>query len=341
MRDGIIVGGNWIIDQIKIVDNYPEQEKLVTILEEYSSNGGSAYNLLKGFSKLGAGFPLEAVGLLGYDERGQQIIEECNNLSIDTSQLRKTTATATSYTDVMSVQSTGKRTFFHQRGANALLHEDHFDFSRSGAKIFHLGYLLLLDQLDQPDAQGVTGAAKVLKAASEKGFITSADIVSEHSDRFSSIIPPSLPYIDYLFVNEFEAAMLTGIPTIDDAGQIHIKGCYEATSRIIGMGVRQWVILHFPEGVVAMSATGEKLYQPCLRVPAAKIAGAVGAGDAFAAGVLMGVHAHAPLQESLQLGVCAAASSLFKATCSDGILPAAQCLELASQFGYREHPPGV
>lgn len=340
MRDGILVGGNWIIDQVKIIDSYPEQEKLVNILAEYSSNGGSAYNLLKDFTKLGAGFPLEAIGLLGDDERGEKIIDECNRLSINTRQLRKTALAATSYTDVMSVQSTGKRTFFHQRGANALLDETHFDFSASNARIFHLGYLLLLDQLDIPDAKGVTGAAKVLKAASEQGFITSADIVSEHSDRFATIVPPSLPYIDYLFVNEFEAAMLTGIATTENGG-IDRDGCCKAASRIIEMGVRQWVILHFPEGVVAVNAAGEKRFQPCLRVPAERIAGAVGAGDAFATGVLMGVHAGKPLQESLQLGVCAAASSLFEATCSDGILPADQCLQLAEAFGYREQPLAV
>ncbi|WEK36025.1 MAG: carbohydrate kinase family protein [Candidatus Pseudobacter hemicellulosilyticus] len=340
MRQGILVGGNFIIDHVKIIDTYPEQEKLVNILAEYSSNGGSAYNLLKGLCKLGVRFPLEAVGLLGDDERGCQIIEECSSLRIDTQQLRQTDAAATSYTDVMSVHSTGKRTFFHQRGANALLDKAHFNFTTSRARIFHLGYLLLLDQLDLADHNGVTGAAHVLKAASEAGFLTSADIVSENSDRFASIVPPALPYIDYLFVNEFEAGMLTGIATTT-AGAINVSGCFQAASRIIEMGVRQWVILHFPEGVVAVSASGEQLFQPGLRVPADRIAGAVGAGDAFAAGVLMGLHDETPLQDCLLLGVSAAASSLFKATCSDGILPAADCLQLAREFGYREQPVAV
>ncbi|RZM22101.1 MAG: hypothetical protein EOO88_30455, partial [Pedobacter sp.] len=87
MRRGILVGGNWIIDQVKVVDAFPEEEKLVNILNEYSSNGGSAYNILKGLVKLNAGFPLDGVGLVGDDDRGTQIIQDCQDLGIDTSQI--------------------------------------------------------------------------------------------------------------------------------------------------------------------------------------------------------------------------------------------------------------
>jgi Sugar kinases, ribokinase family len=235
----------------------------------------------------------------------------------------------------MSVKSTGKRTFFHQRGANALLDIDDFDFSASQDKIFHLGYLLLLDKLDIIEADGTTRGTKVLKNAKAQGLITSVDIVSERSDRFKDVIPPSLPFIDYLFVNEYEAGMITGIDTMMD-GSIILKRCYEAAHRIIDMGVKQWVILHFPTGVIAVSREGQTHYQPSINMPAEKIAGASGAGDAFAAGVLTGVHNNMDITGCLNLGVCAAASSLFEPTSSDGILPSAECLKLAQLFGYRE-----
>ncbi len=336
MRKGILVGGNWIIDQVKMIDVYPEEEKLVSIVAEYSSNGGSAYNVLKGLAKLKAGFPLSGLGLVGDDERGVCIIEECNCLGIDSSQIKKKTGTFTAYTDVMTVKSTGKRTFFYQKGANALLDIPDFNFSGSTAKMFHLGYLLLLDQLDLMEADGSSRASKVLKYASEQGLITSADIVSEKSDRFKHIIPSSLPHIDYLFVNEFEAGMLTGVKTTSYEGIALMEKCYEAASRIIEMGVRKWVILHFPAGVIAVSKDGTELFQPSIQLPANKIEGAVGAGDAFAAGVLMGIHDELEMAKCLELGVCAAASSLFAATSSDGIVPADQCLLLGSEYGYRD-----
>jgi len=338
MKNGILVGGNWIIDQVKVIDVFPEEEKLVNILEEYNSNGGSAYNVLKGLAKLKIDFPLQGLGLVGDDERGEGIIQECLNLGIDTTQIHKKKGAFTSYTDVMTVKATGKRTFFHQRGANALLGPGDFDFTISSAKMFHLGYLLLLDRLDVIDDDGLTGASKVLKRAKESGFVTSADIVSEKSNRFKMVIPPSLPYIDYLFVNEFEAGMITGIQTISDTGTPLLDNCYKAAAKIIEMGVNKWVILHFPLGAIAVSKDGKKLFQNSVNLPYNKIEGAVGAGDAFAAGVLMGLHNDRLMKYCLELGVCAAASSLFAATSSDSIMKAEECLLLQKKYGFRPEP---
>jgi sugar/nucleoside kinase (ribokinase family) len=336
MREGILVGGNWIVDQVKVIDRYPSQQALSNILSECCSNGGSAYNIVMDLNKLQAPFPVEGVGLVGDDGRGRQIISNCKALGINTIQLKAMPGVSTSYTDVMSVMSTGMRTFFHQRGANALLDEEHFDFSISTAKIFHLGYLMLLDKLDAIKDNGNTGAAEVLKRAGEYGLITSVDLVSQESEYFTSIVPPSLPYIDYLFLNEFEAWMLSGVNTTTGDNEISVERCYEAASNIISMGVRKWVVIHFPAASLAINAADERFYQPSLKIPPEKIGGSVGAGDAFAAGVLLGVHQGWPMQQCLNLGVCAAASSMGKSTCSDSVLPYQACLALANEYSYRE-----
>ena len=52
--------GNFIIDHVKLIDYYPAEEMLATILQQSSSNGGGPYNVLKNLAKLGAEFPLEA-----------------------------------------------------------------------------------------------------------------------------------------------------------------------------------------------------------------------------------------------------------------------------------------
>jgi len=336
MRNGMLVGGNWIIDQVKIIDSYPPEERLVSIVAEYRSNGGSAYNILKNLFKMQVSFPLEGLGLVGDDERGCKILEDCRSMSININQIKKTDKACTSYTDVMSVSATGKRTFFHHRGANALLDESYFDFSVSQAKIFHLGYLLLLDKLDKIGPDGSTGASRVFKKAKEYGFITSVDIVSEASVRFKEIIPPSLPYIDFLFVNEFEATMLTGIGTSDDNGELSIEKCYQAAEALINKGVQRWAILHFPQGVLAVNRNKKRIFQPSVKLSAGNIIGAVGAGDAFAAGVLTGVHENWSMEKSLELGVCTAASSLFAATPSDSVISYKECLAIAKRYGYRE-----
>ena len=168
-RSGIISGGNWIVDHVKLIDNWPPQDALASILSQSDGNGGSAYNLLKNLSRLGAGFPLEAIGLVGDDADGRAILADCAAHRIDPTQLRRANDVATSYTDVMTVRATGRRTFFHQRGANAKLAPAHFDFTATKAKWFHLGYLLLLDTLDSLGADGRPAAVEVLARARAAG----------------------------------------------------------------------------------------------------------------------------------------------------------------------------
>lgn len=336
MRRGIIAGGNWIIDHIKTINVYPLKEELALILHENSSNGGSAYNVLKNLSKLGADFPLEAIGMIGDDENGKLILEDCKKHKLETSRLLKTTQSGTSFTDVMSEQETGKRTFFHNRGANDYLSEWHFDFSVSNCRIFHLGYLLMLRELDAIDANGNSGASNVLRKAKESGFKTSADLVSVRCEDFKRIVQPSLKFIDYFFLNEIEANLLTGVEIKED-GRILIENCFTCAALILEQGVKEWVFLHFDGGVVAVNKGGEKIFQSSLNIPRSMIKGTVGAGDAFAAGILFGMHEGFPIEKTLKLGVSSAASCLFKPTCSDGIISYTECFSLIEQFGIKEY----
>jgi sugar/nucleoside kinase (ribokinase family) len=332
-RSGILAGGNWIVDHVKLIDTWPAQDALASILSEGTGNGGSAYNLLKNLAILGATFPLEAAGLVGDDADGRAILADCARHRIDTKQLRTRHGAATSYTDVMTVRSTGRRTFFHQRGANALLDAGDFDFTQTRAWHFHLGYLLLLDRLDEL-VGGRPRAAEVLARARAAGLTTSVDCVSEASDRFQQHILPVLPEVDVLLANDFEAEKTTGL-TLNRGGKIDHAAIEAAARRLIAQGVRQWAVIHFPEAVCACSAAGECVWQPSVAVPPDFIAGAAGAGDALAAGVLLGWHDGRPMQECLRFGVCAAAASLSHPSCSDGVKSLDACLALGDRFGFR------
>lgn len=336
VRHGLLAGGNWILDHVKLIDAWPEQDALATIVDESWGNGGSPYNILKDLARLEAPFPLEAVGLVGDDTGGRRIQGDCHAHKIDTSQLRVTAAAPTSYTDVMTVKGTGRRTFFHQRGANALLDVEHFDFSRTRAKIFHLGYLLLLDRLDTV-AGGVPRACEVLKRAIEAGMQTSLDCVSEASQRFQTIVIPALPLVDTLFVNDFEAEKLTGI-SLKRSGRIATEAIVSAGRALLQAGVRRWVVIHHPQAAYACGVDGQEVWQPSVTVPPGEIAGAAGAGDALAAGVLLGMHEQRPMTECVRLGVCAAAASLYHPTCSEGVMQADVCLNLGMRLGFQTGP---
>ncbi len=334
-RKGILSCGNWIIDHVKIVDRFPAQDTLANILTQTRGTGGSPYNVLIDLVKLGASFPLAGVGLVGDDEDGRSILNDCKTFGIDSSQITTTKEASTSYTDVMTVQSTGRRTFFHMRGANSYLNETHIDLKASNTKILLLGYLLLLDSLDKIAEDGTTGASRLLKQGQELGFKTAADVVSEDSDRFTAVVNPALPYIDYLIINEFEASKITGLK-LDNNNKIDFVRVSEAAQKIINKGVREWVIIHCPEGVLARHRNGEQALQGSVLVPKEKIAGTAGAGDAFMAGVLLGLYDEKSIDDCLRLAVCTAASNLFDSTCTGGIKKIGKCLELGNEFGFRE-----
>lgn len=331
-RCGIFAGGNWIVDRLKFIDAYPCQDALANIISESSANGGSPFNILVDLAKLGVGLPLSGVGLIGTDADGKWISRQCAAHGIEASQVHVQSAVHTSYTDVMTVRDTGRRTFFHQRGANALLDDKHFDFATSQAKHFHLGYLLLLDRLDQPDAQFGTIAARTLHRAQIAGFRTSIDVVSEDSQRFARVVLPALPHVDYCILNEFESERTTGLRIRLDDG-IDFDALQVAARRLLDAGVRKWVVIHFPEGACALGSDGRWHIQGSLNVPQTQIVSTVGAGDAFAAGLLYALHEEASIETALRFGVCVAASCLSGAGASDGICSLKECLCLAERFG--------
>lgn len=338
-RAGILAGGNWITDQVKMIDVWPQAEALANISAQFQGTGGAPYNVLVNLAKLGACFPLAGAGFVGRDVLGSAILADCRGHGIDTRRLKRISTAPTSYTDVMTEVKGGRRTFFHCRGANAHWDGKELDFTKTRARIFHLGYLLLLDALDAPNATYGTEAAALLAAAQQAGLRTSLDVVSEDSDRFPRIVTPALRYTDYCIVNEFEAARTTGKPVRDIDGQLDREGLRTAARALKNLGVRNIVVIHFPEGAYAMTAAGEETWQDSLALPESYVAGSAGAGDAFCAGMLYGLHEGWTTRKCLLTGVCAAAASLAHATCTAGMQPLKTCLALAWKFGFRGTQP--
>jgi len=336
-RSGLLAGGNWIIDQVKLIDVYPQPEQLANIRSQSQGTGGAPYNVLIDLAKLGVSLPLHAAGLVGKDALGDLILEDCRRHRIDTKYLRSTSGATTSYTDVMTELSGGRRTFFHYRGANALWDGGGLEFTKTKARIFHLGYLLLLDALDAPDKKLGTRAAALLAAAQEAGMKTSVDVVSEDSDRYAQVVTPALKHVDYCILNEIEAGKTAGFKIRQPDGRLDTVALRHAAGALLQLGVRELVVIHFPEGGFARTRKGDDYWQSSLNMPTKHIAGTAGAGDAFCAGVLLGLHEGWELPRCLATGVCTAAASLSDPTCTGGIKPLKVTLDLAKKYRFR--PP--
>ena len=247
----------------------------------------------------------------------------------------KSVTFATSYTDAFTVQGTGKRTFFHQPGANAALTASDVDCTESGARWFYLGYLMLLDNLDALDEAGRTGASRLLENAKNSGHRTFADLVSKNHADFARSAQAALPFVDCLCLNEVEAGQLVA-QDLRPGGVWSAEATVAAAGKLLAYGVQQWVVIHAVEGSAAVSKAGEICHQASLALPSGFSLGATGAGDAFAAGLLYALHEEQPMPQALRLAVCAAASCLRHPSTSGGILPVAECLALAEKYGFRK-----
>lgn len=331
---GLLAGGNWIIDQVKLIDVYPQPEQLSNIRSQSEGTGGAPYNVLVDLARSGAPFPLFAAGRIGRDALGVRILSHCKQLKIDSRHLTTVPQAPTSYTDVMTEMGTGRRTFFHARGANALWTGADLDWKKVRPRIFHLGYLLLLDAMDLPDPKFGTKAARLLASAQAAGVKTSVDVVSEDSDRFARIVNPALRHVDYCILNEIEAGKTTGFRVRQPDGKLDAVAVRHAAGALLQQGVKDLVVVHFPEGAFARTRRGDDFWQSSLKLPAGFITGTAGAGDAFCAGVLLGLHEGWDMRRCLRTGVCIAAASLSQATCTDGVKSLSNSLALGRKFGF-------
>lgn len=317
-RKGIIAAGNMLVDHVHQIVQWPERGWLAEIIHSERATGGAPLNVLLTLAKMHVGLPLQAVGLIGEDSDGDYIMAMLDQYHVNRQRVQRTTFAPTSMSQVMTDPS-GQRTFFHSPAANRLLDLPAFDRLDSSMKIFHLGYLLLLDSLDMPDDEFGTRSARLLAQMREQGYETSLDLVSRKGDpRYQPLVLPALRYVDYLVINELEAGEFSGLEMRngDDAPDIdHIA---LAASQLLAAGVKQRVVIHCPEG-----AWGETPGEPgewiaSKQLEQDEIIGSVGAGDAFCAGFLYGCHEAWPLTDSIQLAHACARASLLAANAIDG-----------------------
>ncbi|SQI32678.1 1-phosphofructokinase [Serratia plymuthica] len=240
----------------------------------------------------------------------------------------------TSMSQVMT-EPGGQRTFFHAPGANRLLDLDAFDGLHSEHKIFHLGYLLLLDSLDRPDEAFGTRSARLLAQMQQRGYRTSLDLVSRQGDpRYRPLVLPALRWLDYLVINELEAGEFTGLALRSANGALQRHLMAQAAQQLLQAGVRRRVVIHCPEGAYGLENGGDARWQPSWRLSEGEIVGSVGAGDAFCAGVLYASHEDWPLVETLQLAHACARFNLLCANAIDGARPLSEL-----QAYIRRQPP--
>lgn len=320
-RSGIICAGNWIVDLIHEITHWPNESDLVRIATQTRGVGGGPANVIGALAQLETGLPLWPMGALGDDAYGDFVLETCRGLGLPIDQLARKAGMATAHTHVMSVPGRS-RTFFYQGGANDVLSAADFPvgtFSQTNAKVFYLGYLTLLAALDRVEG-GATDAARLLARAREAGLVTCVDLVSAEHPEFEAIVATAAPHIDYLILNEVEAARAVGT-SLQDAAPEALQALGAA---LVGKGVRRAVIVHSASHVRWAGPGGEAHAVAVQPLPPAEIASHLGAGDAFCAGLLYALHEGWAPPQALDLATRVARASLRGVTANSAIPPLSQ-----------------
>ena len=333
-RRGVLTGGTWCLDRNLLVDRWPQLNGRADILDAKLSGGGSGCNMAIDLSKLDPGLPLATITLLGEDADGRYLIELAKAHGIDAAQMQLTNRAATDYTHAYSDRSTGQRTHISYYGASHWLTPDHFDFAGATEVYLHLGLPGIHERMDGPWAGEANGWVATLKKARAAGLKTNFELASIAPERLASIVRPCLPYLDLLIVNDHEIGGIAGLSTVKD-GVTDSAACVAAARDVLARGVSDMVAVHFPGGGIVAAGDGSVTLRPSVNVPPGEIAGANGAGDAFAAGFLYALHQGWRIEPALTLAHAVAAASLRAISTTDAVETWSNCLALADRWGWR------
>lgn len=310
------MAGTLLVDKLYEIDAYPVAGELTKIKGVSLSVGGLVANNGIDLKRIDPQIPVFAIGRVGKDSEGDFALATMEKEGIDTSYMVKSPAEKTGFTDVMSVKG-GQRTFFTYAGGSASFGYDDIPWGELRCRMLHLGYFLLLDRVDE--GEGI----RILQKAKEQGILTSIDLVSENSDRYSRVLS-CLPYVDNLILNELEAGKLAAIePTEENLPAI--------AQRLLSMGVRERVIIHTPAMALCASSRGCTVL-PSFTLPKGYIQGTTGAGDAFCSGALVGIYYGKSDEEILNIARMAAAASLRTVDATSGLCTLEALYELAKTF---------
>ena len=331
-KKGMAIAGNMLVDLVYPISATPKPGELATITDEPAKAvGGCLCNDIVDLAVMDPELPLVGLGRTGRDESGEFLMEKLSAYpNIDLQYIKRVGATSFSY--VMTDNVTKQRTFFHYRGGNAAFCEEDIPWDKLDVELLHIGYILLLDTLDEEDSEYGTKMARLLHTAQQHGIKTSIDVVTESGDRFQRLVCPSLKYTDYCIINEVEAGATTGIELRAADGTLRKENMPAALKKIKELGVSTWAVIHCPEVGFGLDENDQLVEVPSLKLPEGWIKGTVGAGDAFCSGVLYGAWKGQDLRSAIEMGTAAAACSLSEPGATEGMRSAEEIRTLYNEM---------
>ncbi len=324
----ITVIGNSVVDVMaRPVTPAVFQTGSAAIRETKLTFGGDALNEAVVLSRFGKSVRL--ISRIGRDEAGARILSFLKDNGVSAEDMIVDPGTATSV-NIVLIDEKGERYFLtdpdssqrrlakedvlgklrrprDERPENAQPHDARLqDAEQKEARMPQDADIVSFASIFVSTALDIPAMTEIFRRIREKpGRILAADMTkAKRGERFDDI-KCFLPYIDFLFPNEAEIALLTGE-----------SDPYRNAELLNEAGVRCAVIKRGGRG--CLIRTREELYEiPACPVPAC--VDTTGAGDAFAAGFLWALSEGMPLKECGRFACAAASCAVEHTGATDGI----------------------
>jgi sugar/nucleoside kinase (ribokinase family) len=307
--------GNIVADVIaKTVDQLPQKGKLELIEQLELHLGGCASNAAVDLEKIG--IKTAVIGRVGDDGFGSFVINEMLKNGVNVNGIVKSKISKTS-ASVVSVHSSGERSFLHLIGANADFVTGDIDFSI----ILNSRILFIAGALLMPSFDG-TPSSEILEKAQLSGIITVMDTAWDSTGKWMKLIEPCLPHLDYFIPSFEEAEMIAGK-----------NGPEEIADVFLLAGVKTAVIKLGSKGCFIKSRDGEKFFINAFG--GIKAVDTTGAGDSFAAGFITGLIKGWDLHKCGEFANAVGAHCVMKVGATSGIKSMDEILKFINNAGDR------
>lgn len=298
------------------LERLPAAGELVATGDFLVQPGGCAANTATALRRLGVAAAV--CGRVGDDAFAAVVLDPLRAAGVDTSAVATTPGCGTSKTVVVPVAGEDRR-FIHTVGANATLTAADIPAAAlRAAPVVYVGGYLVLPGLDR------SALAARLREARAGGARVVLDVVvpAGAHDLSLDAVGELLPLADYFVPNDDEARALTGLR--DPARQAEAFLRAGANTVVIKLGERG-VHVRGAEAAFAMPAPPVAVVEPS------------GAGDAFAAGLVVGILEGWDLERAVRFASVLGGSACTALGCTRGVFSRAE----ADAFAASQPLPAV
>jgi sugar/nucleoside kinase (ribokinase family) len=282
MKPSILCVGQLVADVVlRPVEKLPYPGRTEPVEDLDLVSGGCAANTAAVLAKLGVETRL--VALIGKDAFGDAALADQRRAGVKVDAVIREAEWPTSAAIVL-VDGAGQRSFFYRAGGCENLANRHVaDDVLRACRVVHVGGAMKMLNLD---------LAELMGRAKSFGCVTSLDTDWDIYGNWMRKLEGALPHIDYLITNEEEAVML--------AGQVDPR---DAARALLACGPKAVAVKRGELGAMLATPSGLSDFA-AYRVD---VRDTTCAGDAFAAGLLLGVSLGRPIEESVRLANAAGA----------------------------------